>query len=285
MRKFLTSLLFFASVSAFSQEKLVVYFDFDSHGLTTEARQQLSEFSMANASSKISLFGHCDSRGTNAYNDALALRRVNSVRAFLVSKGIPETHIIESRGFGEEQPLNQNKTEEDRRLNRRVEIVYTRAEIPQEPIAPPEKQEPIEGETPVTLQQRIHDTLLQEGANLVLQNLNFYGGMARIVPASYPMLEELLNVMQTTPGLEIEIQGHICCQPGDGDGVNSETGERSLSLDRAKAIHDYLVKNGIDKKRLSYKGFGHSQPIYPYPERNPEEAEANRRVEIKILRK
>src|SRR5690606_22512533 len=124
MRKFLTSLLFFASVSAFSQEKLVVYFDFDSYDLTAEARQQLTEFTAANASAKISLYGHCDSRGSNAYNDALALRRVNSVQAFLVGEGIPETFITEARGFGEEQPLNQNKTAEDRRLNRWVENLY-----------------------------------------------------------------------------------------------------------------------------------------------------------------
>jgi outer membrane protein OmpA-like peptidoglycan-associated protein len=54
---------------------------------------------------------------------------------------------------------------------------------------------------------------------------------------------------------------------------------------RAKAVRDYLIANGIDASRISAAGFGHSRPLYPYPERSNDEMIANRRVEIKILHK
>ena len=100
---------------------------------------------------------------------------------------------------------------------------------------------------------------------------------ARVVPQSQPVLYELLCAMQENPSLKIEIQGHICCQT---EGDNDLT---YLSTQRAKIIYNYLVRKKIDRKRLSYKGYGNTQPIYPIPEKNEEERDANRRVEILIV--
>ena len=61
------------------------------------------------------------------------------------------------------------------------------------------------------------------------------------------------------------------------------TDRTDLSGQRAKAIRNFLTGNGIDKSRLSYKGFGSTQPIYPIPEKNEAERAANRRVEILIV--
>ena len=85
---------------------------------------------------------------------------------------------------------------------------------------------------------------------------------------------ELLLVLQKNPNLKIQIQGHLCCMPVD---------RTDLSTQRAKAIHNFLVKQDIFKDRLSYKGFGSSQPIYALPEKNEQERAANRRVEILIV--
>ena len=52
---------------------------------------------------------------------------------------------------------------------------------------------------------------------------------------------------------------------------------------RARAIYNYLVGQKINRKRLSYKGFGTSNPIHPIPEKNAQEQDENRRVEILIL--
>ena len=73
--------------------------------------------------------GHTDSIGTKAYNLKLSLRRANSVKAYLVSKGIPANRIY-TEGKGKSQPIADNRTKEGRAKNRRVEIevVGTRQE-------------------------------------------------------------------------------------------------------------------------------------------------------------
>lgn len=115
------------------------------------------------------------------------------------------------------------------------------------------------------------------GEKINLRNLNFNGGTAVFKSHSYPVLKELLQTMRSNPNLKIEIQGHICCYTDSND--NDVSGKRAL------AVYNYLIKSGIDKKRLKYKSFGGSQPIYAIPEQNEEEREANRRVEILILEK
>jgi flagellar motor protein MotB len=56
-----------------------------------------------------------------------------------------------------------------------------------------------------------------------------------------------------------------------------------LSTQRAKAIYNFLLNHDIQKDRLSYKGFGSSQPIFALPEKDEQERAANRRVEILIV--
>ena len=72
--------------------------------------------------------GHADSVGSDAYNQKLSVRRAESVKAYLVSKGIEKNRIY-TEGKGEKQPVADNKTKEGRAKNRRVEIevVGTRA--------------------------------------------------------------------------------------------------------------------------------------------------------------
>ena len=72
--------------------------------------------------------GHTDSVGSDAYNQKLSMRRSESVKAYLVSKGIEKNRVY-TEGKGEKQPVASNKTKEGRAKNRRVEIevVGTRA--------------------------------------------------------------------------------------------------------------------------------------------------------------
>ena len=72
--------------------------------------------------------GHTDAVGSDAYNQKLSVRRSESVKAYLVSKGIEKNRVY-TEGKGEKQPVADNKTAEGRAKNRRVEIevVGTRA--------------------------------------------------------------------------------------------------------------------------------------------------------------
>lgn len=69
----------------------------------------------------VEISGHTDNVGSNAYNQKLSQRRADAVKAWLVSKGIPSDRII-AIGYGEERPRVPNDTEENRRLNRRIEF-------------------------------------------------------------------------------------------------------------------------------------------------------------------
>lgn len=262
-----------------------IYFDTDKHEIDDASKQELETWlKQWPALSVIELHGYCDSRGSEMYNDALSARRVRAVKALLLSIGIPKTDIMAEQAHGEKMPKSENETEDGRRQNRRVDITMQRtdAAIDKQAIRP--KNEPADVPKQ-SIKEAIADTNVTSGSNIVLRNINFRGGMHEILPGTYPILEELLKAMQDYPNLVIEIQGHICCQPGDVDGLDIETGERNLSEARAQAIHDYLIAKGINKNRVSYKGFGHSKPLFPYPEQSEGEQVANRRVEIKIIRK
>ena len=69
----------------------------------------------------VDVYGHTDSTGSDAYNQALSERRADSVASYLVSRGV-ESARLEALGYGETQPIASNDTVEGRAQNRRVEI-------------------------------------------------------------------------------------------------------------------------------------------------------------------
>lgn len=100
------------------------FFDFDKSTLKPEGRQVLDQ--VADQASAMELetliaVGHTDSTGPAAYNQGLSMRRANSVKDYLVSKGIPADRIY-TEGKGESDPIATNATREGRAQNRRVEI-------------------------------------------------------------------------------------------------------------------------------------------------------------------
>lgn len=257
-----------------------VHFDFDKYELSQNARARLDSLTDSlDVSDRIELHGHCDAIGSDKYNDLLSEKRVKAVKKYLLSIGWESRDMLIVQGHGETMPVSSNANPEERNLNRRVEIkIIYGIQGATNVVAQPEKKPP-------TLKEKIADTTVKTGTNLVLRNINFAGGLHRFLPESYPMLKELLEAMQTFPKLVIRVEGHICCNRTPSDGLDLETGLFNLSEARAKAVMDYLIENGISAGRITYKGFGHSAPIYPFPEQSVEEEKLNRRVEIKIVSK
>jgi len=101
-----------------------VLFDFDKSVLKSEGKAKLDD--LATKVNAINLevviaIGHTDSIGSDAYNQKLSVRRAESVKAYLVSKGVAPNRIY-TEGKGEKQPVASNKTKDGRQKNRRVEI-------------------------------------------------------------------------------------------------------------------------------------------------------------------
>jgi len=100
------------------------FFDFDKAVLKPAGKSKLDEL-VANLKGLnlevIIAVGHTDSVGSVAYNQKLSVRRAESVKAYLVSKGV-EANRVYTEGKGKSQPVADNKTAAGRAKNRRVEI-------------------------------------------------------------------------------------------------------------------------------------------------------------------
>ena len=102
-----------------------VYFDFDSSTLDYQAQELLRRKAMwmrGNSDASVVIEGHCDERGTNAYNLALGERRAESAKMFLVNLGISGFRLT-TISYGEEKPVDMGQNEESWAKNRRAGFV------------------------------------------------------------------------------------------------------------------------------------------------------------------
>ena len=281
-------LVFSLSISLMvkSQESdtVVVHFDFDKFNITDSAATTIDNY-LSSIREKysikgLSLAGYTDNVGGNVYNKILAGKRVSSVKQYILDKWNDPEIVISEKSFGKEFPLNDNSTAALRDLNRRVEIIFEKVKI----ASAKEIEKPVEDDSQGLLYDSIMDSSTVVGSNVILKNLNFYGGRHFPLPQSAFILNELLRIMKTNPKLQIEIQGHICCSPPGFDGMDIDTETKDLSVQRAKFVYEFLVTNGIDKDRMTYVGFGANHKLYP-DERTLMAQSLNRRVEIKIVNK
>ena len=104
----------------------VVLFDFDSAVLKPEARTVLQAKAMwlkDNPGVPLVLIeGHCDERGTDAYNMALGAKRAEAVKQYLLDLGV-DIQMLDTKSFGEEKPAAYGQNEEAWAQNRRASFV------------------------------------------------------------------------------------------------------------------------------------------------------------------
>lgn len=101
-----------------------IFFDFNKSTLRSESKAELENLYnvlVDNPKIKVEISGHTDNVGTAAYNKKLSQDRAKSVVDYLINKGIPATRLT-SMGYGSEQPIAPNNTDEGRQLNRRTEF-------------------------------------------------------------------------------------------------------------------------------------------------------------------
>jgi outer membrane protein, adhesin transport system len=110
-------------------------------------------------------------------------------------------------------------------------------------------------------------------ANKVVPDVQFETNSAKIKEVSYSVLDNAISTLKEWGDSNVEIAGHT-----DQRDTSKADYNQHLSEKRAKAVMDYLVKKGINAKRLSAKGYGYTQPI---AENDPKEGNLiNRRVEL-----
>ncbi|WP_264520718.1 OmpA family protein [Flavobacterium sp. N1994] len=292
MKPIFVFLFLLIATSFRAQEQLALYFDSNKFELNAKEQAKLTGWISENKNNKIvAIHGFTDEDGTNGFNDTLAQNRVNFIFN-VVKNQIKIREDFKTRSFGESFQQSKNKAENrkvlvyyilEKDIPREDEILGIKKEVvveePKPDIDYPEKlvfDNPNGTQSEFKLDRAFMNKIghAKAGEKLKIDNLNFIINTFAVVPESRGKLYELLLVLRSNPTLKIEIQGHLCCMPVD---------RTDLSTQRAKAIYNFLVANDVYRARLSYKGFGSTDPIYPLPEKDEKERAANRRVEILIV--
>jgi outer membrane protein OmpA-like peptidoglycan-associated protein len=275
----LPAFLIFFSFSLVAQtDTLSVFFDLDED--TDFNANVLDENSnVLPLMDGIMIIGYADHLGSASYNVAISMRRAESVARYLMSQGVSKRKIYLVKGGGE---LPDDRPDPRGNLaHRRVDVIIPFSEKPSRrddrEALPPTPTPPKPLPTP-----EVFEIDSVKRTNLVLEGLSFIPGRHYPTPESMPVLERLVETMKKYPKLKIEIQGHICCEYEEYDGLDIDTKELKLSENRAKYVYKYLIQNGIYESRMSYAGKGSSDPKV-YPERSEEDMQMNRRVELKIV--
>lgn len=115
---------------------------------------------------------------------------------------------------------------------------------------------------------------IKPGESFVITNLQFENGTSVIKPSSYKVLDKVVEALNNHPFAEFQIIGYT-------DNTNSESANKKLSKERAKAVYDYLKTQQVINP-ISYKGMGSAQPIAPND--SDENKAKNRRVEFMMIK-
>jgi OOP family OmpA-OmpF porin len=192
--------------------------------------------------------GYADNVGTAEHNLELSQLRAQSVVNYLVDKLGIDSSRLTAKGYGITDQFGDNSTEAGKQQNRRMEAVINCILVPEKDYVP--------------APAKFCTTLL----------IDFATGSDVIDPKYDAQMERVANFMKAYPDTTAQIYGHT-------DDVGSPESNMKLSRERAEIVMNALItKFGIDKSRLSAKGFGDTRRM-DY-NNTAEGRKNNRRVEI-----
>ena len=116
---------------------------------------------------------------------------------------------------------------------------------------------------------------INKDVKMVMKNVLFEVDKSELKTESFVELNQLVDYLNRNASLYIEIGGHT-------DNTGTEVRNKTLSEERAQSVYTYLISQDIDASRLTYKGYGSSQPVATND--TPEGRAQNRRTEIKITK-
>ena len=126
----------------------------------------------------------------------------------------------------------------------------------------------------VVKEKAIIKTESVEKEKMLLLGVGFEFNSSQLTAESYPILYHVSQTLKENSNLKIEIEGHC-------DNLGTEIINKKISLDRAKAVKEYVVERGIQEEKISGVGYGASQPI---ADNSTEKGRAlNRRIEFRII--
>ncbi|EGQ9304874.1 OmpA family protein [Vibrio parahaemolyticus] len=212
------------------------HFDFDKFKIREADATSLDAFirDIQGLSGRITIVGHTDYKGSNEYNDALSLRRAQSVATYLKQQLDPTFYDWEIKHFGETQPLTLDTSEQARAENRRAYVMFEEAQkYGRMPFCEPPKPE-----------RKVYMTMTP----------HFDFDQSELKAEDLTQLDDFIEQLQGLEG-SILVAGHT-------DQVGSLSYNEKLAERRAQTVVEYL-KTKLDASRLVWevKAFGELQPV------------------------
>lgn len=266
-------------------DTLSVFFRFNESAIGGEASFRVDSAVYANRlrpGNALRIIGYADAVGTDSSNLRLSHERALAVRDYLVQSGFStkDIRLIVARG---ESQAKAPPREGGNLADRRVDIVSEAQRPKADLVVRRVDRQGAALDAPIASVQMPDLASVRPGSTLLLSNIYFYPGRHVVRKESDTALQALLLALKAHPKIKIRIEGHVCCvSPYSRDAMDDDTHVEELSLNRAAAIRAYLVAHGIDERRLSIAGFGHRHPLVS-PETTEDDANRNRRVEIRVL--
>lgn len=237
---------YFFLFGLYAQENTIqsVYFEFDKYSIQESQKESIISLIKSIEQEKletIQIYGYCDDRGSDAYNQKLSINRVETVKEILLSNGITENKIFIQDGRGrilidKDTVKNLEKT---RDYNRRVDLVLIKKKS-----------------------LSVFPTTLKVGDLIVLEQITFEMGSSVLTLRAKSELDRIVTLLKNHKTLQFEIKGHVCCTSSKFfDAIDQENHNRNLSTNRAKNVFNYFRSNGISPYRMTYKGYGNTQPL------------------------
>ncbi len=269
------------------RDSLVVHFAFNKYDSVEEGSEVLKGHwkeltaAMENPDS-ITITGYTDTAGTEAYNKNLSLMRARHIAGWFSAMMMDDAGFggkIRVQGMGKQRPVSAVDS-----LNRRVELRFyyrltangtgekTVKKTPKET----DQQADGSGDTSATVAQRgVIDTVV------TLVNIFFVQNSPELTSSSRLAMPSVINSLRRYKDRDLRILGN-CNSPGAV--LESYDPLFILSVNRARVVYEYLIREGFDARKLSYKGLGNSVMKNPHPYTR-EQMEENMRVDVEVYKK
>jgi len=261
------------------QEKLnslTVFYKKDSTTIQKNEQEKVKKFInflKENDGYDVILIGHANKEGNTQNMLSLSENRAKNILAYIVKNGIDEIRLS-YEGLGDSEPIAFGNDPKNLMLNRRVEAIL----VDVSNTGVDDNSHHKENKQDTTYKQKKEnkqDKPTKKEVEITSYNLdiNFKQNDFKIPKSSYEEIQKLTDLLQNNPKYDIEIIGHT-----------SQEGKAYanlwLSKIRAKYVAQELIKRGIAKSRISYKGMGDKEPIaFGITEAD---RLLNRRIEIKL---
>ena len=285
-----------------------IYFDFDKWNIRPEAAKELDKVIAVmkdHPSMLIEAGSHTDSRATEAYNQRLSEKRAKSTVDYIVARGIDRSRIV-AKGYGEMQLVNNCSSfvtcsREEHQLNRRTEFVivndndrFTSTDASIENVKIDRKINRTfveikssqtndgkkEKSSSVSDEAINKESTSNQASTINIPPIYFDFDKWSISDTEKKQLDKVVQIMKDNPTIIIEASSHT-------DSKNLESYNQLLSEKRAKSVVNYIVSKGINPNRIVGKGYGEmrlTNHCKSFVKCTPEEQQANRRTEFKIIK-